>query len=82
MILDVVKIGNSKGIRIPKNILEECGIDKQVDLVLKDHSLYIKPVNPRKGWDEAFKKMAANNDDELLIDDSIDLDNEQDEWEW
>ena len=82
MILDIVKIGNSQGIRIPKNILEECGISEQIDIEVKIHSILIKPVNPRKNWAESFKKMRENEDDKMLIDDNIDLENEDGEWEW
>ena len=82
MILDIVKIGNTQGIRIPKNILEECGISEQIDIEVKNHSILIKTVNPRKNWAESFKKMRENEDDKMLIDDNIDLENEDGEWEW
>jgi|GEM_PF-4900128 len=39
----------------------------------------IKTFKPREGWEEAFKKMNENNDDKLLIPDSLDLEKE---WEW
>ena len=82
MIIDIVKIGNSQGIRIPKSILQECGITKKIDLEVKGHDICLKPVNPRVGWEKAFKKMRDNEDDQLLIDDTIDLDNEGEDWEW
>lgn len=78
MILDIVKIGNSQGIRIPKTILQECGISNQVEVEVKNHNIFIKPINPRKNWESSFKKMAKNKDDKLLIIDDIDLE----EWEW
>lgn len=42
MILDIVQIGNSQGIRIPKSILEECGINKKIDLEVKNNTITIK----------------------------------------
>ena len=78
----IIKIGNSKGIRIPKPLLEQCGIEKEVELKVKKNEIIIKPVKaPRKGWEDAFKKMIKNNDDKLLIDFPQ---NEWDEkeWEW
>ncbi|MCH5434723.1 AbrB/MazE/SpoVT family DNA-binding domain-containing protein, partial [Leptospira interrogans serovar Canicola] len=33
----VVKIGNSKGIRIPKAVLEECHIEEEVDLLIDNN---------------------------------------------
>ena len=78
----IVPIGNSKGIRIPKMLLQECHIGKEVDLEMKGESIVIKPVKkePRKGWEQAFKRMHENMDDQLLIDDNIDLDMKS--WEW
>lgn len=78
----IVPIGNSKGIRIPKVLLQECHIGKEVDLEVKRESIVIKPVRsePRKGWERAFKKMHGREDDRLLIDDSIGLDMKG--WEW
>lgn len=81
MILNIVKIGNSQGIRIPKTILKECGIHDRIDLEIKNHNIVIKPLKPREGWEEAFKKMRKNNDDRLLIPDSLDLET-GDDWEW
>lgn len=79
---DIVPIGNSKGIRIPKTILEQCHIKKEVVLEVEDDSIIIKPVKreTRKNWEQCFKKMKENKDDKLIIDDKIDLDVV--EWEW
>lgn len=78
----IVSIGNSKGIRIPKAILEQCHIKQEVNLETKGESIIIKPLKrePRKDWEKAFQKMHENKDDELLIGDRIDLDMEN--WEW
>jgi len=82
MQLNVVQIGNSKGIRIPKAILEQCQIEDQVDLEVEDGRIILEPKKkiPREGWEKAFKAMSTNHDDALLIDDSIDI--EVDDWEW
>lgn len=78
----IVSIGNSKGIRIPKAILEQCHIKQEVNLETKGESIIIKPLKreSRKDWEKAFQKMHENKDDELLIGDRIDLDMEN--WEW
>lgn len=78
----VVPIGNSKGIRIPKPLLELCRIKAEVDLVVRDKSLVIYPVctHPRAGWAESFRTMHERGEDRLLIADRLDL--EQDSWEW
>lgn len=73
MLMDIIKIGNSKGIRLPLAVLKQCGIDSKVELEIKDNYIIIKAVNnPRQGWAEAFKIMHKNNDDSLLIPDEID----------
>lgn len=82
MLLSVIQIGNSKGIRIPKAILEQCNIRDQIELEVKAGQIILTPaiVAPRKGWDRAFRKMADSNDDNLLVSDSIEID--MDNWEW
>lgn len=82
MRVSIVPIGNSKGIRIPKPILQQCHIGKSVDLEIIDNRIIIKPFKgePRKNWEQAFKKMSENNEDKLLIGDKINLD--MGGWEW
>ena len=59
MDLSVVRIGNSRGIRLSKTILEKYNIKDTVELVLEKGYIIIKPKSiPRKGWDKAFKKNA------------------------
>ena len=82
MVINIVKIGNSKGIRLPKTILDQCDIDNKVDLEIEGKKIVIKPITKkaRKNWDEHFQKMNSNNNDKLIINDNIDL--EMDNWEW
>jgi antitoxin MazE len=82
MQLSIVAIGNSKGIRIPKAILEQCNIRDQIELEVENGRIILEPVHvsPRRGWDEEFREMAANDDDSLLIPDSIEI--EMDDWDW
>ncbi|MCE9498954.1 MAG: AbrB/MazE/SpoVT family DNA-binding domain-containing protein [Leptospira sp.] len=78
----IVKIGNSRGIRIPKAILAECHIQDEVDLRLDHNKLIIVPFKskPREDWEKQFKNMAENRDDKLVIPDSVDLSTEG--WNW
>jgi len=70
MEVSVIRIGNSKGIRLAKTILETYGIEDKVELIPKEGYLILKPVSkPREGWEASFEKMHENGDDELLIDD-------------
>lgn len=84
MLTKIVPIGNSRGIRIPKAMLEDCGFGDEVELQTKNGTLILRPVNtPRAGWAEAFTGMAAAKDDFLVHEDAPDstlFDSE--EWEW
>lgn len=78
----IIQIGNSQGIRIPKVLLEDSGITGEVDLELHPDGILIRDTQkPRARWDEAFKAMAENEDDELLDADSS-TDFEKKEWQW
>lgn len=80
MQLSVIDIGNSKGIRLTKNLLERYDIKDKVELILEKGRIIIKPVStPRQGWEESFKEMHANGDDELLMGD-IFPDEDLEEW--
>ncbi len=78
----LVKVGNSQGIRIPKPLLEQSGIDVEVEIEVHDNYLIVRPApRSRVGWDEAFAAMAERHDDVLLEDGSMTL-WDQAEWEW
>ena len=78
----IIQIGNSRGIRIPKPILEQCGIEDCVELEIHDHELVIRTKKkPREGWNGQYERMADSGDDQLLI---AEEPNQWDEegWEW
>ena len=67
MKFDIVPIGKSKGICVPKSLLDQCGFDKTVELRVEKKRLILSPSSrPREGWDDVFKAMAAAGDDRLL----------------
>jgi antitoxin MazE len=80
----IVKIGNSQGVRIPKALLEESGLQGEVDMTVRDGALLITSAGqPRQGWSEAFRQMAKQGDDELLDDDLLTTDSfDAESWEW
>jgi antitoxin MazE len=70
MEIPVINIGNSKGIRLSKAILEQYNISDTLELILEKGRIILKPKSvPRKGWEKSFKQMHTNGDDTLLIDD-------------
>jgi antitoxin MazE len=80
MEVSVIKIGNSKGIRLSKTLLDKYNIKDTVDLSLEKGQIVIKPLSaPRKGWEKAFQAMSENGDDGLLINDIFE-DEELEEW--
>lgn len=80
----IVRIGNSKGIRIPKPLIEQTGLSDEVTIEAEGNQLVIRAVRrPRAGWGEAFRAMAATGDDHLL-DADVTTPSEWDrrEWQW
>jgi antitoxin MazE len=63
----LVRIGNSRGIRLPKPVIEQCGFENEVEMEVHHHELVIRSsAQPREGWAGAFARMSASGDDELL----------------
>lgn len=80
MELSVINIGNSKGIRLSKTILEKYSINDKIEIILEKGYIILKPkTKPRKDWEKAFKKMHENGDDQLLMDDVFEDENFE-EW--
>ena len=80
MEVSIIKIGNSKGFRLSKTILERYNITDKIELILEKGQIILRPITePRKGWDKAFKKMHENADDQLLMNDVFEDEN-FDEW--
>jgi antitoxin MazE len=76
----IIKIGNSKGLRLSKTLLEKYHITDKVELILEEDQIVLRPVEaPRKNWKEKFQQMAENKDDQLLISDLFEDEN-LDEW--
>lgn len=79
----IIKIGNSQGIRIPKVLLDQSQLRDEVELELIEGQLIIRPASAvRAGWDEAFRAMSANGDDQLLDAETITSGWDNEEWEW
>ncbi len=80
MELSIIQIGNSKGFRLSKTVIEKYGIKDKVELILEKGYIILKPIStPRKDWEAAFKEMNENGDDQLLFNDVFDDENLE-EW--
>jgi antitoxin MazE len=68
MKISVISIGNLKGIRLTKTVLEKYNITDSVEMILEKGYIILKQ-KPRNGWEKAFRKMHQGGDDELIIND-------------
>jgi antitoxin MazE len=67
----LVRIGNSRGVRLPKPLIEQAGLTDEVELGVRNGAIVIEPAaKPRSGWADAAKLMRARDDDRLLDDPS------------
>ena len=80
----IVKIGNSRGIRIPKPVFEQCGFEDEVEMEIHENELVIRsPRQIRQGWEEAFKSMSNLGDDKSLAEfEELSTSWDEKEWEW
>lgn len=80
----IVKIGNSRGLRIPKPLLEQTGLAGEVELEVDGSELVIRAAtSARHGWESAFAAISEAADDALLDGDApLSTSWDADEWEW
>jgi antitoxin MazE len=85
---ELVRIGNSRGIRIPKPFIEQCGLGETVELKVANDCLIISPGHtPRQGWDDAFRASRDSNSertahDELMLESAEPNEFDHKEWRW
>ncbi len=83
MKINVVRIGNSRGIRIPKPVLEQCRLGESVELRVEDDKIVISAHRAqREGWSEAFMAAKRSAPDPLLLGDIPANRFDEEEWEW
>jgi antitoxin MazE len=82
MKVNLVKIGNSQGIRIPKPLLEQCAFGSVAELEVRDGALVITPVERgRADWDAAFQAISGGPGELLLAGAGTNA-FDREEWEW
>ena len=78
----IVRIGNSRGIRVPKALLEQAQLPEEVELQAEPGRLIVRAARrTRAGWAEAAAHMHGRGDDrplELATGNRFDTE----EWEW
>ena len=79
---ELIRIGNSRGVRIPKPLIEECGLGETVEIQVIDRRIIVSPQrSPRESWSEAFRKAGSPLNDELLMDLSA-TEFDRKDWRW
>jgi len=80
MELSIIQIGNSKGLRLSKTLIDKYNFKDKVEVILEKGYLILKPISKhRVGWEESFKEMNEKGDDQLLFDDVFENENLE-EW--
>jgi antitoxin MazE len=75
----LIRIGNSRGIRLPKALIDEAGLTGEVDIHAEPGRITVTPVeSPRRGWAAA----AAAHPSEALLDDPTPTNFDEEEWDW
>jgi antitoxin MazE len=80
----LVRIGNSRGIRIPKIVVEQVGLKETVELEVRSGELLVRSARrPREGWEKQFRAMALRGDDTSVWDKAPSLTSwDEREWKW
>ena len=78
----MIKLGHSRGVRIPKLWLEQLELGTDVEIVLQADQIVIRAArNPREGWEASFAALPAQTD-EALLDAATPTRWDQEEWDW
>jgi antitoxin MazE len=79
----LIRIGNSQGIRIPRAIVEQTGLQGELELEVRRRQLLVRPASrPREGWEDQFRRMADRGDDRPLWPEAALSSFDEKEWEW
>ena len=78
----IVRIGNSRGIRLPRPVMEQVGLKEEVTLEVQEGRLVISPAErPRGGWAAAAQALSGQGE-EPLLDAPTPTRFDEREWEW
>jgi antitoxin MazE len=78
----LIRIGNSRGVRLPKSLIAQAGLSDEVELRVRDGAIILeRAATVRPGWEEAAKEM-RRRDEDRLIDPVTTTRFDEEEWEW
>jgi len=77
----LVRIGNSRGVRLPKALIDQVGLTDEIDLRIENNCVVIAPVRPpRSGWADAARQLSATKEETL--DGFAPTRFDEAEWQW
>ena len=80
---ELIRIGNSRGVRIPKPLIEQVGLGYRVELLIeKDRLVICAERRPRQDWKESFRAAGSAGEDELLLETTEPNEFDRKEWKW
>ena len=78
----LVRIGNSRGVRVPKPLIEKAGLTEEVELRVQEGAIIIaRATSPRSGWADAVRE-ARQREEDLLLEPPTPTLFDYEEWEW
>ena len=78
----LIRIGNSRGVRLPKLVIEEAGLNDEVEVQVRAGRVLISsPAGVRRGWAEAARKLHERKDDRF-VDEPTATKFDETEWRW
>jgi len=84
MTIKLIKIGSSRGVRLPKKLIEKFNFGDELEMeIRKDGLLLKKSSNPRRGWYQNIHKELKNEGfTEDLIPGSFKNEFDESDWQW
>ena len=78
----LVRIGNSRGVRLPKTVIVQAGLTDEVELDVRDGAVVIaRSTSARSGWADAARQM-HQRDEDRLVDAPTPTRFDEKEWQW
>jgi len=78
----LVQIGKSRGLRLPKPLIEKAGLKEGVEITLRDGAIVITSAeHPRADWGAAVSLLLKRRED-YVLDEPTPTVCDDEEWEW